>query len=199
MFRPSVNVSTTDNMKEMERALRELSNMDVLVGVPEDDSNRPNDDGINNAELAYIHTHGVRSTSMRQEMDASMATGASYNKAHEMYIHEHGSPAWHVPPRPIIEPAIEDPDNKKFITEDLGEAAKAVLNGDSAKAKQGLQKAGMDAQNIVRDWFTNPRNNWAPNAPSTIKAKGSERPLIDTAELRKSIHYVIHKKDDANA
>lgn len=198
MFRPSVNISSTSRMGDMERALRELSNMDVLVGVPEDDSDRPGEDGINNAALAYIHTHGVRSSGMRREMDESIAAGTTYNQAHVIYLHEHGSPAWHVPPRPIIEPAIEDPENKKFITEDLGVAAKATLDGDVDKAKQELQKAGMDAQNIVRDWFTNSRNNWAPNAPSTIRAKGSSQPLIDTGELRKSIHYVIRKKDDAN-
>ena len=34
-------------------------------------------------------------------------------------------------------------------------------------------------------------NGWKPNAPSTIKAKGSDKPLIDTGELRKSIRGIV--------
>lgn len=48
-----------------------------------------------------------------------------------------------------------------------------------------LQAAG----NVVRDAsvkrFTS--NDWAPNAPSTIEAKGSSRPGIDSGRLRSSI------------
>ncbi len=35
--------------------------------------------------------------------------------------------------------------------------------------------------------------NFAPNAPSTIKRKGSSRPLIDTGHMRQSVRYVIKK------
>ena len=49
----------------------------------------------------------------------------------------------------------------------------------------------MQGQNIARDWFTNPANNWAANSEDTVKKKGSDRPLIDTSELRKSITYVV--------
>ncbi|MBY6921870.1 hypothetical protein HYH30_19035, partial [Clostridium botulinum] len=42
-----------------------------------------------------------------------------------------------------------------------------------------------------RAWFTNPSNNWAENSAETIKRKDSDKPLIDTGELRKSITYVI--------
>ncbi|CAI3202747.1 hypothetical protein CNEO2_3080002 [Clostridium neonatale] len=50
----------------------------------------------------------------------------------------------------------------------------------------------MEGQNIARDWFTNPSNNWAPNAKSTIDKKGSDRPLIgETGHLRGSITYVV--------
>jgi len=110
------------------------------------------------------------------------------------YIHTHGSPINHIPARPIIEPAIEDEENKAIISIGLKEAAKAALNGDEQTTMLELNKAGMSAQNAVRDWFTNFKNNWAPNSPLTIRRKGSDRPLIDTAELRKSITYVIRKK-----
>ena len=33
-----------------------------------------------------------------------------------------------------------------------------------------------------------------PNAPSTIRKKGSDKPLIDTGRLRQSVNYVIKPK-----
>lgn len=54
----------------------------------------------------------------------------------------------------------------------------------------GLRKAGMLGQNVVRRYFVED-NGWPPNAPSTIAQKGSDRPLIDTGELRKSVAYVV--------
>ena len=41
--------------------------------------------------------------------------------------------------------------------------------------------------------FENPKNNWPPNSPRTIAKKGSDVPLIDTGELRKSITHVIRR------
>ena len=191
---------TKDNASILSKAVQELSNLDVLVGIPEDTAERKDqkDDKINNAELAYIHTHGVRSLPMRKEMEESIKKGKTYGKALQMYIKEHGSPLWHVPPRPIIEPAIEDEVNREIIVDDLKKAAEAALDRDERKTRDELTKAGLDAQNMVRDWFENPKNEWPPNAEATIKQKGSDMPLIDTGELRKSITYVIRNKGEAN-
>lgn len=35
--------------------------------------------------------------------------------------------------------------------------------------------------------------NWAPNAPSTIEAKGSSRPLIDTGAMRNAVLWQIRQ------
>ena len=70
-------------------------------------------------------------------------------------------------------------------------ALQAFLQLDFDKGEKRLKATGMKAQNVVRAWFVNPKNNWPPNSPATIAAKGSDRPLIDTAEMRKSITYVI--------
>lgn len=50
-------------------------------------------------------------------MQLALNEGKAYSKAYEMYIKSHGSPLWHVPPRPVIEPAIND--NKKEIAKRL--------------------------------------------------------------------------------
>jgi hypothetical protein len=97
--------------------------------------------------------------------------------------------AFRIPPRPIIEPAIEL-DKDKIIPE-LKAAAAAQLDGNRTGAVTGMKRTGMTAQNIVRNFFTDPRNNWPPNAPSTIRRKGSSRPNISTGQLRAAMTYVL--------
>lgn len=111
---------------------------------------------------------------MREEMQLALNEGKAYSKAYEMYIKSHGSPLWHVPPRPVIEPAIND--NKKEIAKRLitayGKAMENIYAGDSMQtAMQHLEVVGMYAQNIVRAWFTNPNNGWEPNSPLTVSKK----------------------------
>ena len=113
------------------------------------------------------------------------------NNAALVFIHTHGSPIRHIPARPIIEPAIEATGNKEPIAKELGIALKECLDGNQVMAEASLEKTGMRAQNIVRAWFDDPRNGWAPNSPTTIKRKKSDKPLIDTAEMRKAITYVV--------
>ena len=164
--------------------------MRVYVGIPEEKAARKGEE-ITNPELAFIHTHGARAASMREEMGKEMDGGSPYSKAHEMYVQAHGSPLYQIPPRPIIEPAIEAEGNKERIAGELGDAAAAMLDGKGGQALTGLKRAGMAGQNAARDWFEDPRNNWPENAPATIEQKGSARPLVDTGELRKSIIYVV--------
>ena len=192
MFSAFANVtSSIDRFQDIQRSLQELAKKDVLVGVPEASSNRKDSKEVTNAELAYMHTHGVRKLSMRQENQELMDRGAPYSQAYQMYLQTHGSPLWNSPPRPIIEPAIEA--NKNEIGGLLREALTKALDG--RPFEQELKKAGMKGQNVTRAWFTDPRNGWAPNSPITIAKKGSERPLIDTGELRKSITYIVRDKE----
>lgn len=54
--------------------------------------------------------------------------------------------------------------------------------------KDILKLIGVEAESIISEAFaTGGYGNWAPNAPSTIAAKGSSKPLIDKAELVKSV------------
>lgn len=180
-----------DGVPELLKALDELRNNEVLVGIPEDKSSRKKEI-IRNSELLYIHTHGIRRKSMRQEMQESMDNGSPYSEAYQLYIQEHGSPLWASPPRPVLEPAIEH--RKDWIAEQMSKAALAGLDGDVKGVQDGLHKAGQVAENAARDWFTNPANGWAPNSPKTIKLKVSDKPLIDTDQMRKSITHVVRRK-----
>jgi hypothetical protein len=53
---------------------------------------------------------------------------------------------------------------------------------------------GQLAEGHVKQEITDLRT--PPNAESTIRAKGSDNPLIDTGALRQSIRYVIDDSAD---
>lgn len=178
-------------IEKIKADLLALSKMDVLVGIPQEESSRQGET-INNAELIYIHTHGIRKRAMINEMQPALDAGTPYSAAHQMYIQAHGSPLWHSPPRPVIEPAIEK--NKEILAEKLKLPAQSAMAGDLAKAQRELAIAGGVAVNLVQDFFDDPTNGWAPNSPATIKAKGSDKPLVDTDDMRKSITYVVRDK-----
>lgn len=191
MFSGSVNVSSNDRSRELQRILDDIKKLDVLVGIPQEKSSRPGET-ITNAELAFVHTNGVRARSMRDDMFQDVQEHG-YHAAYDMYIMANGSPLWQSPPRPIIEPAIEN--DKETISELLGKALQCALNGDKQGAMRYLNLAGMEGQTASQEWFTDPANGWPANADSTIEMKGSDRPLIDTGELRKSITFVVREKD----
>lgn len=163
----------------------------VLVGIPREKASRGSD--LNNAEILYMHTHGIRKKAMRDAMRQEMKKDTPYSKAYDMYIMAHGSPLWHAPPRPVIEPAIKA--HKAELAEFVADAVKAAGADDDRKLDRALNRLGMAGQNFARSWFTDPRNGWAPNSPLTIALKGSSRPLIDTSTLRKSITYVVKRND----
>jgi hypothetical protein len=181
-------------MDVMRKAVTELQKLEVYVGIPEASSARKDSSELSNAELAYMHTHGVRRLAMIEDMKFDIDHGSTYSKAHQMYIQVNGSPLWKSPPRPIIEPAIEN--SKDKIAEQLAIAGGMALDGNLQGAKDQLEKVGMLGQNIVRAWFVDPKNGWPENSPITIAAKGSDKPLIDTGELRKAITYVVGDRND---
>jgi len=127
-------------------------------------------------------------------MDATVEEGGTYNEAMSLYITAHGSPLWKIPPRPIIEPAIEASGNKERIEEDLKIAAQHMLAGDSANAVDALHRAGTDAMNIVKLWFDDARNNWPDISDKTKKAKGSTKILVDSSQMKNAITYVVDVK-----
>ena len=177
--------SKGDGGKNLKDSLAALTRQQVLVGVPATTAQERMQDII---EMAS------RSTGKKKDNLLRAAAHTFTNNAELVYIHTNGSPLRNIPARPIIEPAITDRENSDLIVSELKLAAQAALSGNSDAVTQALNRAGLIAQNVVRDWFTNPKNHWAPNAPSTIARKGSDRPLIEWGELRKSLTYVLEKK-----
>lgn len=190
-------------MAMMKLRISEASKVKVLVGIPADYASRGQQEGINNAELLYIHTNGVAKRKARQEIEKQIKSGFSgpygtvREKVFQMFMLEHGSPAYSVPPRPVIEPALMS--IKQPISKKLGDALLKFIAGDDKGSKIALKELGIMCQSECQKWFENPKNNWPPLAQSTIEAKRKKHnkpdydpiPLVDTGALRQSITYVI--------
>lgn len=182
---------SSEGLNKMMRGIQVLREHQILVGIPQKKDSRK-DEGIGNAELLYIQSHGIRRRPMREEMKPYIDGGMNYSEAYLLYIHEHGSPLWHSPPRPVLEPAIRHSSHE--IAEQIAKAVSFALDGEEDKALRQMKRAGMVGQNAARAWFTDPNNGWAPNSPKTIEYKGSDKPLIDTDQMRKAITYVVRDK-----
>lgn len=107
------------------------------------------------------------------------------------FIHSKGSPAKNIPARPFLE-SIDA--SKERIANQQAKIVKAALDGKKEQMKMQIEKLGILGVTIAKAWFVDPKNNWAPNRPATIQRKGSDKPLIDTGQLRNAITYVVRDK-----
>ena len=137
------------------------------------------DTDINNAELLFIFTKGRKAK-------------PGYSAAADLHLHEKGSPLQLQEPRPVLEPAVDA--NQEKIAKEIAASVKAAVAGDHELAVKNMKRAALRGQNAARSWFTDSRNNWAPNAPSTIKRKGSARPGIDTGAMRAAIQGIVDEE-----
>jgi hypothetical protein len=119
--------------------------------------------------------------------EKAVRPGEPINNAMLAYIHEHGSPAHNIPKREIFQPCIKA--HKEDISKLLAGTMQVALKGQDPKPK--MNYIADKVAGWCRQWFTDPRNNWPPDKPATVKRKGSDRPLIDTGALRQSITGVV--------
>lgn len=184
-----------EGLVQMREALELLSKLEVLVGVPDGNSDREA-----NAELPNV----------KEPTNAMLA-----------FVHDQGAPESNIPARPFMRPGIAAVQAQ--VTDKLAQTMRAVLRGGGVdKVEQGLGQVGILAavsiQKTINDGIPPPlsemtlrnrmrkgRKNgggarkgaaqeldrrWDGQAPSVEFAK----PLVDTAQLRNSITYAIRAK-----
>lgn len=109
------------------------------------------------------------------------------NNAELMFIHENGSPLRNLPARPVLELTIQN-----AISTLLPKALDRISDGCFNKGwneddvRKELEKMCIRMQNYARNVIYR-SNLLAPDSPATIKRKGSDRPLLDTGQLARSI------------
>lgn len=120
------------------------------------------------------------------EMYVDEETGKEVDLAQVAMFNELGTST--SPPRPFLRMAVDE--NQDEINAKCERQAKRIAQG--ASAEECLNQLGIFGKKLVQKKIR--EGTFIPNAPSTIKAKGSEKPLINTGHMRRSVNYVIKKK-----
>lgn len=93
-----------------------------------------------------------------------------------------------IPARPFLRMSVDD--NESKINAFLQSKKRDLVRGVSAE--QVLKEIGIFQKDLIQEKITS--GSFAPNAPSTVKKKGSSKPLIDSGRMRQSVNYVIQQK-----
>ena len=117
---------------------------------------------------------------------ANYADGTSV--AYVATIQEFGAPAVNIPPRPFMRPTVTQQKDTwvKILAQDVPKVALGKMSAFDALDKVGIQAAA-DIQTTISTIYS------PPNAPATIKAKGSSKPLIDTGYMYASVQNGVNK------
>ena len=158
-----------DGTANLAKSIKALTSMQVLVGIPADNAFRPI----------------VTDPDQKEPV----------NNALLGYVHEYGSPANNIPPRPFLIPGIDSV--RKQIAARLRAVAKKALT--QAVDDKELHVVGLIAMTAVKKKIVN--GSFAPLKEETvyrrqhrkIAPRQGDKPLIDTAQLLNAVTYVIRK------
>jgi len=184
---PKVRVNHFSNEKEFVARIKGVGSLISYVGIPAESVEVRKREIRNRADK---FTSGRKSSVKTSYRISKIARLTSLSNAYLLFLFSKGVPRLGQPPRPVLEPAIQAPWNKREIAELVAKAIEAESKGQHYKSKRFLTQAGARAAKACRDWFDDPRNNWAPNAPSTIEHKGFDYPGVDTSIMRAAITHL---------
>ena len=123
-------------------------------------------------------------------------------------LHERGAPGAHIPPRPVVAPALSQESTQAAIQAGLISACEAATAGDSNAVTAGFESAGQAGVDGIRAYIDagiEPGNapltihgGWIRNFSSGkavhVPGKGFDKPLYDTGELYNSFAFEIVQK-----
>lgn len=109
-------------------------------------------------------------------------------------VHMYGSVTRNIPPRDFLVMPIEI--NRKEMSKRLtSKKLKSLM--EAKDFKKVYEIIGITAEQYVQQGFeTGGFGQWPQNKPSTVHAKGSSKPLIDTSQLRRSISSDVVKASE---
>lgn len=172
---------------ELLKTLDALASMEVLVGFPQETTDRKDDDGpeaLTNAALGYIH--------------------------------DNGAPEANIPARPFMIPGIKNAGPRlAAIAKSMGKQALLSSTSSRVAIEQGYHAMGLVAQASIRAVINSGID--PPLADSTLRARAARgrkgakkelenrdkglpastalaKPLIDTAQMRNAVNYVIRNR-----
>lgn len=95
----------------------------------------------------------------------------------------------HIPSRPFMRNAVDN--HVDETVEHLKQWIDKVIHGKML-ASELMMNMGMLVKGLIQEEIA--KGDFEPNAPETIRRKGSDTPLIDTGAMRESVNYRIVEK-----
>ncbi len=166
-----VNIrNTVDTSKIQKLARKAVCN--ILVGFP---SGRQHVPTFHKNDKGEYKTYEGKNIEEAEPIEtAELAKMLSY-----------GTPS--IPARPFLEEGIES--KEKELAEALKNEAKKVIDGGQANwNKVGTMAVGAINEFVRGDYYKSTK----PNSKKTQEYKGSDKPLIDGADLINSLAYVVN-------
>lgn len=165
-----VNIRNTVDTKKIQALARKAA-ANILVGFPSGMMHVPtihkNEDG------EYKTLEGGNVEEVEPIETAELAKALSFGTSS-------------IPPRPFLEEGIRSKQTE--LVKALENEAKKVMDGGQANwNKVGTMAVGAVQEFVRSDYY---RNN-VPNSPKTIEYKGSDKPLIDGANMIQSLQFVV--------
>lgn len=158
---------TKDRVSEILKLVQDMTKKQVLIGVPAEGSDRTPEPGEKTTP----------------------------NNAVIGYINEFGDPEMNIPARPHLIPGVESILPRAVPI--LRQGGVAALEGKRDAVDASFEKVGLLGEAAVRNRITSgPFVKLAPRTLARRKSKGrtGEKPLIDSAQYRRSITYVVRKR-----
>lgn len=176
-------------LEDFLKRFREISETNVYIGVPAS-KNGMHKGGINMATLVAVHELGATIKHGGGTRYQKNANGKLARFVRNDFVGPtSGVTSGHtikIPERSFIRSTMNE--NKKKYADLMEKGIKSALAG-AASVKSVYEKIGITIVNDVKTTMVN--GSFTPLKASTIKAKGSSKPLLDTEEMRSSITYQV--------
>jgi hypothetical protein len=128
--------------------------------------------------------------------DKNARPGEQVTNAELAYLHTNGDPIMRLPPRPFLQPTLEE--NSKLVTSQIGAIVISSMNGEQAAAieqTKQLGKALVQAVDInLMQGVGQPLSKKRIDEKTQKGSKYPETPLLDTTEMYNSISAVVNKE-----
>lgn len=166
-----VNIRNTVDTRKIQALARKAA-ANILVGFP---SGRQHVPTFHKNDKGEYKTYDGKNIEEAEPIEtAELAKMLSYGTSE-------------IPARPFLEDGIES--KKKELTEAMRQEAKKVIDGGQANwNKVGTMAVGAINEFVRGDHYKSTK----PNSKKTQEYKGSDKPLIDGADLINSLVYVVN-------
>ena len=138
-------------------------------------------------------------------VEVGLPEGSSSRSQWLLALHERGAPGAHIPPRPVVAPALAQSDTQTAMAEGLLSACEAAAAGDVPGVTAGFEAAGAAGVAGIRAYIDSgiqPRNapltisggwirNFTSGKPVLVSGKGFDKPMYDTGALYDSFDYEV--------